>query len=519
MAVIVTAVIVTAVVVVVVVELAGSTEGPATGAAAVVPGDALAYVHFSTDRSRPAVRNSLRLASRFPTFSLLSGVVTSRLAAIVGGGRGSFNYQDDIRPWLGREAAIAFLNTTTSTAGSEIVLDVKSPAKARSFLARVGVAPMGTYRGLRLYGRSSGIELAFVRHYLVLGQAATVDSAIDASAGRTSSLATSSPYTRAAAGESAGRVVDIYFSPQGITRLLAPQRGVIGALGALLYQPKELGATVSISASGGGASLYVNTALRRGSPGRTFTPSLASELPPGALLLIDVTGLDRAAPRVLDAGAAAGIAGRLGPLLARVGTALSSEGVDVHAIEALFAGETAVALVPGPKGTPALVVATRTDHQQKVRAQLANLEVPLSNLFPAPKQGSGQVPEFTTHQVAGVTAHQLQLAPGLTLDYSVFRGLLVVSTSLGGIAAVASHHGSLRSEPAYAQALPGQPRPVTSLVFADFSQLLSLAQRTGLVSGTVYRALQPDLSRIQAVGLQTARGQNDSTAQITLHIP
>lgn len=104
----------------------------------------------------------------------------------------------------------------------------------------------------------------------------------------------------------------------------------------------------------------------------------------------------------------------------------------------------------------------------------------LSQLFPAPKQGSGQ---------------------------------------LGGIDAIARHSGSLRNESVYSQTLPGQPRPVTSLVFADFSQLLRLAERTGLVRGATYHALRPDLNRIRAVGLQTARGQEDSTAQITLDIP
>ena len=128
--------------VVVVSVIGAATEPPATGAAEVVPGNALAYVHFSTDTSRPAVRGALHLGSRFPTFPLLSGLVTSRLAAIAGGSTGSgssasLNYQDDIRPWLGKEAAIAFLNTATSTAGSEIVLDVRSPAKAKSFIARV----------------------------------------------------------------------------------------------------------------------------------------------------------------------------------------------------------------------------------------------------------------------------------------------------------------------------------------------------------------------------------------------
>jgi hypothetical protein len=455
-------------------------------------------------------------------------VVTSRLAAIAGGSitsgsSSSLNYQDDIRPWLGREAAIAFLNTATSTAGSEIVLDVKDPVRAHRFVSHTGATPAGSYHGVKLYRLKTQIEGAFVSHFLVLGQAATVTSAIDAFAGRTPSLAESSAYQRASGGEPAGRVVDAYFSAAGITRLLAPQGGVIGAFGALLYQPGEVGSTVSVSATATGARLYVHTALaqrsRGGGRSRAFTPTLASELPSGSLVLMDVTGLNRVAPRVLGAGADAGIAGKLGPLLGRLGAALAAEGVNVHSIEALFAGETAVALAPVSNGTPTLVVIARTRDQRKVREQLANLEVPLSQLFPPPKQGSGQVPEFSSHQVDGVTTHQIMLTPGLTLDYAVFRGLVVVSTSLGGVAAVAHHTRSLRSEPAYSQTLPGQPRPVSSLLFADFSQLLRLAERTGLVRGATYQALRPDLNRIRAVGLQSTREQDDSTAQITFEIP
>jgi hypothetical protein len=517
---------VVAAVVVVVVASGSSTEPPATGAATVVPGDALAYVHFSTDRSRPAVRDALRLAGRMPTFSVLSGVVTSRLAAIAGGrasgASSSLNYQDDIRPWLGKEAAIAFVDTATSTAGSEIVLDVKSLRKARAFVARSGASSAGSLHGVNRYRLRTGTELAFIRHYLVLGQPATVDSAIDAGRNRRSSLAGSSAYQRAAAGEPAGRVVDMYFSTAGITRLLAPQGGVFGALGALLFEPSELGSTISVSAAGVGARLYVHTALAQGPGahrGRAFTPTLTSELPSGTLFALDVTELDRVAPRVLGAGADAGIAGKLGPLLGHLGDALSSEGVNVRSIEALFGGETAIAIVPVSKGTPALVVIARTANERKVREQLANLEVPLSQLFPAPAQGSGQVPQFNTRQVDGVAAHQITLTAGLALDYAVFRGLVVVSTSLQGIAAVARHSGSLQGEPAYSQALPGQPRPVTSVVFAAFSQLLRLAERTGLVRGVTYQALRPDLNRIRAVGVQTTRGQASSTAQIALDIP
>jgi hypothetical protein len=517
------AVVVAAVVVAVLVVLPGSTELPATGAAAVVPGDALAYVHFSTDRARPAVRGALRLGTRFPTFPLLSGLVTSRLTALLagsGGASSSLNYEQDVRPWLGKEVAIAFLNTTTSTAGSEIVLDVAKPASAHRFLARAGATSAGTYHGVALYRLRSGTEVAFARHYLILSAAATLRSALDASAGRIRSLKATSAYDRAAAGEPAGRVLDAYFSASGITRLLAPQGGVIGALGALLYEPGEVGTSLSVSPSSAGASVFLYTALGHSArASRSFTPSLASELPSGSMLLMDVTGLDRAAPRVLSAGATAGIAGRLGTLLGRLGAALHAEGVDLHPIESLFAGETAVALVPSGGATPTLTVLARAPDQSKARRELADLEAPLATLFPAPTKGSGQVPQFSTHQIAGVAAHQLALAPGFVLDYAVFRGLLVVSTSLQGIAAVAHHGGSLAQDPAYTRTLQGQPRPVTSLVFADFNQLLRLAERTGLARGATYEALRPDLYRIRAVGLQTTRGQHDSTAQITLEVP
>ena len=49
-------------------NLTGSGEvPPATGAARVVPADVLAYVHLSTDSSRPAVGRAPALARRFPT--------------------------------------------------------------------------------------------------------------------------------------------------------------------------------------------------------------------------------------------------------------------------------------------------------------------------------------------------------------------------------------------------------------------------------------------------------------------
>src|SRR5436305_15055490 len=181
--------------------------GPATGAAVIVPADALAYVHVSIDRGRPSVERSLTLAKRFPSYPLLSASVTSRLGAIVGGGR-AVDFSRDIAPWLGNEAALALLNTTTSTADSLLILDVSDRHRARSFLVSSGATTNRSYRGAQLLGYPTGAELAFVGHYLVSGQVAGVRAAIDVAAGTAPSLQDDPTYRRAAASEPADRVLD-----------------------------------------------------------------------------------------------------------------------------------------------------------------------------------------------------------------------------------------------------------------------------------------------------------------------
>jgi hypothetical protein len=488
-------------------------EPPATGAAALVPADALAYVHVSTDPKRSAVRDALAVGLRFPTYPLVAARVISRLTAIIGGGA-AVDWGRDIHPWLGREIALALLNSSGSSAGSELVVDVARPAAARAFIVRAGAAPDGGYRGDNLYRYRSGASLAFVGHYLVLGQAASVRSAIDASKGVVRSLAASNDYRSAAAGEPADRVIDAYVSADGARRLLSPQGGMFTAIGTLLAQPSLTGATFSLSASGSTLRVHVHSAFARAGLARPFSPSLGALVPAGSMLDLDLTGLPRTAPRVLGAAASLGIAGRVGPLLARLGGALHAEGVNTSHLQSLFAGETSVSIGPGG----ALTVVTRVKNEQATSTELANLEIPISQLFPAPTTGSGQVPQFTAQQVDGITAHQLLLGTGLRINYAVFHGLLVISTSLNGIGAVAKRAGSLIDEPAYHATLGGAPSQVTSLVFLDFSQLLDLGERTGLLRGARFAALRPDIGQIRAAGLDSTRGEADSTAELTLEI-
>jgi hypothetical protein len=522
------AVVAVMVVAVAAIALAGGSgvTPPAEGAAGVVPADALAYVHLSTDSGRPAVRQALALAARLPGFHTLAASVTGRLAAIAGGSA-SDTWAGQVRPWLGREAALAFLNTPTATADSLLVLGVANQSQAHAFVARSGVISAGSYRGTRLYRYPAGTELAFVKHYLAVGDDASVRASIDAAAGASGVLSSDSAYRRAQSGVPADRVLEAYASVSGVKRLLGAQHGAIGALGSLLYSsPALAGVSIAVSPSPSGVHLTVHSVLDptlarvSAAPPAPFVPTLERLIPAGSPFVLDLAGLDGAAPRILGAAAAAGIAGRVEPLLQRLGGALRAEGVNIPSLLSIFHGETAIAVAPAASLSrpPSLVIVTRTADPARTSAQLAGLEVPLAQLFPPPASGSGQEPLFGARTVAGITAQQLSLTPGLELDYAVTGGLVVISTSLDGIAAVVHHEHAIAQEHEFSSTMAGNPQRVTSLLFLDFSQLLSLGEQMGITRNATLTALQPDLQRIRAVGLSSKSGEDDSTAELTLQI-
>jgi hypothetical protein len=504
-----------------------SEAPPATGAAALVPSDALLYVHVSTDRTRPAVRRAQALLRRLPAFSAFAASLGARfMSPLEAGAAGAPGWPSGIKPWLGKEAAFAVLNTQGSSAGTLVVISVRHMARAREFLRARGAIPDGTYDGIGLLRQGPDTELAFVRHYLALGQAASVRAAIDAASGRFQSLNRSPAFQRAAAGEPADRFIDAYVPATGARRLLIPRGGLVGALGTILDQPALTGATVSLSPAPGGVRVQVHSMMEPSRAGRSgprpipFTPTLADAMPAGSTMLLDVHGLQRAAPRILDTAAAAGVGGQIRPLLRSLGAGLASQGVNVARVASIFSGETAVALAPAGAGRgPALVIVTRTSHEAATRTLLAGLELPLAQLFPPPSSGPGAVPEFGDIPVAGVTAHRLALAPGLELDYAVSHGLVAVSTSLRALAGVIRHARSLPDERSYRAALANGPSQVTSLLFLDFSQLLSLGEQTGLMHGPQVAALRPDLEKIRAIGLDSTSGESDTTSELFIDIP
>jgi hypothetical protein len=520
---------VAAIVAIVVVSLVGGNRGAGSGggpggATAVIPADALAYVDVDIDRKDPAVTQGLEVARRLPDFPLLGAAVAGRLGAVLGDGR-SVDFTTDVSPWLGGHAALALLNTTTSTAGALIVVGVSDPGRARSSLRSVGARAHGSYRGHGLLAAPNGDELAFAGGELLIGQDATVRAALDVAAGARRSLAASATYRRATAGQGSGSLLDAYASAAGVHRVLADQSGILGAVGGLLSQAALQGVAIALTPTQKGAAIRIHSALDPalanlgpdGAPPAAFVPSLPALMPATSSLLLDVANLARVAPTVLNAGSAAGLAGGIGPLLVRLGSALHSEGVNVSDLISIFRHEAALAVVGGGQ-SPTLVVVARTTNQPRTQHELAQLEAPLAQLFSTPGKSQSSEPVFNDRQLGAVTVHQLQLAAGFQLDYAVFHGLVVISTGLAGIQDVAQQKRSLARDPGFAAVLGGQTRPVTSLVFANVAGLLAGTRQSGTTGGSLAARLMPDLRKVTGVGLTSTRGAADATTQVTVAV-
>jgi hypothetical protein len=62
------------------------------------------------------------------------------------------------------------------------------------------------------------------------------------------------------------------------------------------------------------------------------------------------------------------------------------------------------------------------------------------------------------------------------------------------------------------------PDLLSSLVFLDFSRLLTLGEETGLSASSAYRSAKAGLQKVRAIGAITSGTSSESTAEISLLI-
>jgi hypothetical protein len=520
----------------------GDDAPPADRAAALVPADALAYLHVSTDGDRAGVERALALVQRLGAEQALRGQLGGLLGA--GSGAAPVDFARDVRPWLGDEAALALTSGSGSTAGSLLLLSVTDEQGARDFLARTaGPARRADYRGTATASYGNGTVSAFVDGFLAIGQRATVRGAIERAGGGGSddragrdgdgSLAENPTYVRATRERPDARVLDAYASVDGVRRLLAPQGGLLGLVGALLDQRGLRATALSVTAGAREASVQVRAVLDARGRTRppTFTPGLTRSVPADALAYLGFPGLERAAPLLLGlgglgglgggaggaggaAGAAAGALGAdTGALVREAGRLLAASGVDfARDVLPLFGSEVGVVVLDTGGGVPGIALLARVRDGAATSAGLRRLEPAIARLF-AP--AGGAAPSFADVNVGGVAARRLQ-ADGVELDYALRGDMLALSTNQDTLDAVLHPRGSISENPDYRAVIPDSQSELTSIVFFDFSQLLSLFEPLGLTSDS---GLGANLQRIRAVGLTSMSGEDQTTAELTFEIP
>jgi uncharacterized protein DUF3352 len=474
---------------------AGAGPAMADDAAKLVPADALVYVNLSTDGDRDAVEHAAKLAGSFASYERLRDSILKRLAV----GEGD---EGSVRDWLGDEAALAFVAGQGGSAGSLVLLQVGDEGKAKDFVAAGAKqsGPARTYKGVTL-SRYGAVYAAFVGKFLVLGQEATLHSAIDLEQGRGTSLSAVPTYRKLTDDLPEDRVADAYATADGLGRLLVPAGGAYGVAGVLLDRPGLKGVALSLSARDPGVHVTVESSVPDHKSAE-FTPELLDSVPKGALAYYGTKGLSDSAGRLL---AAAGTTS-LGDLIAAGRKALGSAGAaEVQRdLVGLLRQETALVLLPGIPA-PTLLLMARTTDEARTKAALGRLTDALPRLLPGAK----------VTKAGDVTTIKTDTAE---LDATVIDGKLVLSTGMAGIKAAQDAQGGLADADAFRATVGDPSKPVTSIVFLDFSQLLRLAEQTGLNDNRAYLAVKPDLSKVVAVGARSTGAGEDTTTEITAQV-
>jgi hypothetical protein len=432
----------------------GSSAPPAESAAKLVPANALVYVHLSTDRGRSATQDAAKVADAFPSWPALRDGIVSRLQA-----PGCDVAAKALK--TAHEAALAIFDTGGGSRANSLVLVDTGKAHPNPKQQACG-ALTSTYVGT----------------FLAIGQPESLLLADKLAKGKGGVSLADAPGPKAQFAKlGADRVADGWLSADGIRRLLAPQGGLLGAAGVLFDQAALKGAAFGLSAHGDQIKLDVHsqldaklkTAANTGSGFKPFAPTLVDAVPADAMAYLGVSNLAPALQRLL---AAAGTSSAtLKPLVGQLSKPLLK----------VFPGEAAIILT-SKAPAPVLTILARATDENAARQALAALPAAVRKSFAT----------------------------------AVWSGKVAVSTDPSGIAAVKAGGKHLSDTENWQKAVGNHPESVSSLLFLDFSRLLTLGEATGLTGSSAYRAAKADLQKVRAIGAVTSGNDSESTAEISL---
>jgi Protein of unknown function (DUF3352) len=435
----------------------GGGGGALPAAAKVVPAGAPVLISFKTDFNSRQWRNALALLHKFPGAPQLLHRASVEA--------GNIDFQHDVKPALGPEVDVVFLDFKNG--GNDVVglTQPKSKAKLKALIAKENSSGTGT-----------GTDVtAEVNGWMVVADS---QSKIDA-------------FRRASSGDkldgvgefkdAMGRLDD----QAGVRAYVAGdavQRELDRALdrsGAPPNLTRDLARMESISAAGlierNGVRADSALATDPAPSPKTVAPTLAGSLPAGALLYVDTADLAAPTRTILK------LVGRSQPKfetqLHQVETVLGlSLEKDVYP---LLSREEAFALYAA-KPLPKMVFLAKAPDENRARELLAHVV----ELF---KIGAGL--SVSTFDVGGVSVDDVS-QPGSRVHVfiAVGRGKLIVTNARDTLATLVEGKGpKLADDPLYkrARADAKMPSKVVGMAYADLTRGLPFAFDLAEANGSV----------------------------------
>jgi uncharacterized protein DUF3352 len=483
---------------------------PADDAIHLVPEDALAYAHLNADPDTEQYEEAAKVFQRVP--GITKQAIALVLSRLPGPNGPPPDFERDIEPWFGGEAALAILPAGGGGLGGLVqLLEVSDDSEAREFADSIaaGTPRSTSYRDVEVRVDRRGLATALFAGFLAVGTRSGVREAIDADSGAkgTGSLADSPKASAARDALPDKRLADAYLSPDGIAELVASPRGPLATLASVINPDASQGAGVGLVAADHGLDLDLRSELdpRRAKdhPGffsafPSFEPDLAGSLPRDSLGYVGIGDPGKTLRSLLKQASATepGLAAAVGDLVERV-KKLGEVDLERDLLPSL-GGEAAIALQPARR-IPFLELIAADVDADRASGALARLQVPIAQAL-NPSKGL-QAPVVSQHRVGGLTAHSVRLSPTVDLTYAIEESTLVIATDPAAVEQLASGEGGLDTEQLFDRATDGFLGEVSMLGYLNLGGLIELGESAGLSEDPAYLSFASEIQKLRALGL------------------
>lgn len=507
----------------------GDSCPPGDDAIALVPDDALAYLHLDIDRDDDQVAAGTELAGRVPLLSRIALGAITQLSGV------KVDFSSQIEPWAGGEMAVALLPAGTSVERA-VMIEATDAGEAQDFASQLFGPKQSTTEsgGTEVALGTRGAAWAIEDGFLIVGREGAVTDLLAADPG---SRLSGSDGTQVLESLPEDRLAYGYLSAAGARGLLSVKG--LEPIDTFVDSAATDGAAAALTADGSGVHLTLQSDLDPGraesSPGffaalPRFTPALTGDIGPGSLAYLGLgspaTSVDslldqarssspglvvafRRASKDLRKQTGVDIGKDLLPLLGSE-VALSVQPVVAAASDPTVPGVVADASTPYVS-----LIADGIDADSAARA-LAELQEPVAKALAPPE--NGRVAVFETIQVAGVQAQSLAVSPALNLTYATYGDRLVIATDSLGIEQARSIDEGLDSSVAFQRATENMPDSVSLLAYFDLVGLLSLGEQVGLAVNPTYTTYAPDLRSLTAAALSVDGGDDQIRTDLEIVI-